>query len=161
TTDQLRADTAPALGILVVAAAAYAAVGALTGAAGVADERGIAHAYRDIVHGKRFILPANVALGLAVAIVSAVGPRWLLARVPVVVVLDRAYGNQAEVDDGSLWWENLTVATRGLSHPAAVDVVAAAMRNAKALFRAEEVQVGLRCEAAGPDQAWTWYGSDG
>jgi diguanylate cyclase (GGDEF)-like protein len=161
TTGQLHPDTAPALGILVVAAAGYSGVGALIGAAGVADERGIGPACRDIVHSKRFIFPANVALGLAVAIVFAIDPRWLVALVPVVAILHRAYVNQAEVDDGSLWWENLAAATRGLSHPAAVDVVAAAMRSGKTLFGAEEVQVGLHCEAAGPDHAWTWYGLDG
>ena len=161
TVGQLAADTAPTLIILVIAAAAYCAVASLIGAAGVAGDRGIVPAYRDIVHGQRSTFPANVALGLAVAIVLAIDPRWLVALVPVVVILHRAYVNQAEVDDGSLWWENLAVATRGLSHPAAVDVVAAALRSAKMLFGADEVQVGLHCEAAGADHAWTWYGSDG
>src|SRR5262249_19975203 len=137
---QLRPNTVTSVSVLVLAGIAYFLVAHLFAVAWFIDARGVGAAWRATARCKRFVAPGNLAVGTAVAIVLDIDPRWLVALVPIVVILHKAYLNQARVDDGSLWWANLVAATRGLAHIEATEVVGATLRGARTLFGAKDVQ---------------------
>jgi diguanylate cyclase (GGDEF)-like protein len=162
-TVQLRPNTVTSLAVLVLAGVAYGLVAQLFAVAWFTDARGVGATWRATARCKRFVAPGNLAVGTAVAIVLDIDPRWLVALLPVVVILHKAYLNQARVDDGSLWWANLVAATRGLAHIEAIEVVGATLRGARTLFGANDVQMAVRYDVAGPSagEGVHWYGSIG
>jgi diguanylate cyclase (GGDEF)-like protein len=160
---QLRPNTVASLAVLVLAGAAYFLAAQVFAVAWFVDAKGLSAAWRATARCKRFVAPGNLAVGTAVAIVLDIDPRWLVALLPVVVILHKAYVYQARVDDGSLWWSSLVAATRGLAHPEAIDVIGAAQRGARRLFGSDDVNVAVRGDLVGasPNQAVRWYASNG
>jgi diguanylate cyclase (GGDEF)-like protein len=155
-------DTVSGLAVLLTASLVYFLVASVLVAAWVADSRGLSRTWRDIAWGKRFMLPGNLAVGTAVAIVFAIDPRWLVTLIPLVLILRRSYRNQARLDDGSRWWEDLAAATRVLGQPDPPEVGQAAVLGAAALFGVAEAQVTLLPEpSAATGEAKVWYGSGG
>ncbi len=155
----LQPDGPATVSVLLVAALVYFCVSSLLAAAWVADDRGIGVAWRTTARAKRFMLPGNLAVGTAVAVVITIDSRWLIALVPIFAILHRAYLYQARVDEGQDQWENLVYATRELNHREAVAVASAALRGAKRLFDADEVEVALNREPAVTGEPSIWYSS--
>jgi diguanylate cyclase (GGDEF)-like protein len=159
---QIHPGSVAAVAVLVLAGLAYFGTSTVLATAWLADDRGFLAAWRRTARAKGMMLPGNIAVGSAVAMAFATDARWLAGLVPVFVVVHRVYLYRARIDAGSRWWENLAVATRGLSHDDARAVTAAALRGARTLFGSAQVQVALRrdrADAAG--DPWVWYGSGG
>jgi diguanylate cyclase (GGDEF)-like protein len=154
-TDTLRlhADDTSAVSVLLAAALIYFVVSSLLASAWVADGRGIGTAWRNTARAKRFMLPGNLAVGTAVAVVMAIDSRWLVALVPICAILHQAYLYQARVDEGQDQWENLVYATRELNHLETTAVAAATVRGAARLFGAAEVEVALHRDV----EPAVWY----
>src|SRR5262249_23357892 len=134
---RVHADDASAVSVLLAAALIYFAVSSLLASAWVADGRGIGTAWRNTARAKRFMLPGNLA------VVIAIDSRWLVALVPICAILHQAYLYQARVDEGQDQWESLVYATRELNHLETTAVAAATVRGAARLFGAAEVEVAL------------------
>ncbi len=160
-THQLKPDHLPILGLLVLCGLIYFAVSSLLAAAWVADSRGLTDTWRRVATGKGVMLPGNLAVGTAAAMVFQFDPRWLVALVPVFAILHRGYAYRARADERwERWEDNLIATTRELNHSDPRDVAAAAIRGAGRLFGATEVQIALRRESTtAGHEPQVWYGA--
>jgi diguanylate cyclase (GGDEF)-like protein len=150
---RLSVEDGSSVTVLLVAALIYFVVSSLLASAWVADGRGIGTAWRNTARAKRFMLPGNLAVGTAIAVVMAIDSRWLVALVPICAILHQAYLYQARVDEGQDQWENLVYATRELNHLETTAVAAATVRGAARLFGAAEVEVALHRDV----EPAVWY----
>jgi diguanylate cyclase (GGDEF)-like protein len=97
-----------------------------------------------VARAKRMILAGTAAVSAATAILISVNRAWLLALVPVVWILHRAYVHQMRSGQARATWATLADATRGLNQLDERGVALAALRGAARLFGPEIVDVSLQ-----------------
>jgi diguanylate cyclase (GGDEF)-like protein len=100
--------------------------------------------WRRVARAKRMIMAGTAAVSAATATLISVDRAWLLALVPVVWILHRAYVHQLRAGRERATWATLADATRGLNQLDERGVALAALRGAARLFGPEVVDVSLQ-----------------
>ncbi|MDM4722568.1 bifunctional diguanylate cyclase/phosphodiesterase [Micromonospora sp. WMMA1363] len=157
----LLAAPTPALAVAVIAGAmTYLFVSVWLGSVGRTLRHGIGlgTVLVPALRGKLLMFVGNVVVGLVMAALVELDPRWLLLLPPPLWLLQQTYRHRLHVDQERRTWRVFAEATAALNQLDERGVAAAAVSGALTLFHAERVDVTV---ARGDGRWWRYRGDAG